>query len=136
MRRDGLRRRSRGESALTTEDGDSDELRSGSSETEEGLGGESTLEGYPPGLHRRGRRSLARVGPYRAHARAARRRETLEARHRGAVRQRPRRDDGQPGYAAGQGGTQGGLPFRLAGRRRRQYLGRDVPGPVALPAQL
>src|SRR5258706_12518365 len=95
----------RGESALTPEDGDSDELRSGSSETEEGLGGESTLEGYSPSLQRRGRRSAARVAPHRAHARAARRGEALEARHRGAVRERPWRDDGQPGDATGQGGT-------------------------------
>ena len=112
------------------------ELRSRSSTAQEGLGGESALEGHQARLHGGGRRAPARLGPHRAHARAPRRREAVEARQRGAVRQFARRHDRQPGDAAGEGRAQGDLPVRLAGRGRCQHRRRDVPGPVAVSGQL
>src|SRR5262245_51696027 len=63
------------------------ELRSRGSTTQEGLGGEPAMEGNQARLHGRGRRAPARLDPHRAYARAPRRREALEARQRGAVRQ-------------------------------------------------
>src|SRR2546422_9254539 len=99
----------------TDDDGDSDELRSGSGKTQEGLDGESALEGYSPRLQRRGRRAVARVAPRRAHARATRCREAMEARHRGAICQLARRHEWQPGDAAGEGRPQGDLSIRMAG---------------------
>ena len=84
----------------------------------------------------RRRRSPARLGPGRAHAGQARRREALEPRQHRALRQHARRADRQPGDAAGQGRPEGDLPLGLAGRGRRQHRRRDVPGPVALSGQL
>ena len=49
-----------------------------------------------------------------------------------AIRADARRADRQPGRAAGQGGTAGDLPVRLAGRGRRQHRRPDVSGPVAV----
>ena len=115
--------------------GADDELRSRSGTTQEGLGGESPLEGHPARLHRRRRRAPARLAAHRAHARAPRRRKAVEARQRRAVRQHARRADRQPGDAAGQGGPEGDLPVRLAGRRRRQHRRRDVSRPVAVSGQ-
>ncbi len=130
--RDGAKRRIGHDAG----DGSSDELRSRSSTAQEGVGGEPSLEGHQARLHGGGRRPAARLDPHRAHARAPRRGEALEARQRGALRQLARRDDRQPGDAAGQGRPEGDLPVRLAGRRRREHRGRDVSGPVALSGQL
>src|SRR5437773_10908014 len=98
-----MRRRGPGASAWrvgTDDEGDSDELRSGSGKTEEGLDRESALERYSPRLQRRGRRAVARIAPRRVHARATGCREAMEARHRGIVCQLARRHEWQPGDAA------------------------------------
>ena len=55
--------------------------------------------------------------------------------HRG-LHQRARRDDRQPGRAAGARRPQGDLPVRLAGRGRRQPRRADLPRPEPLPGQL
>ena len=73
----------------------------------------------------------------RAHARAARRREALEARATsepfvnalGAL-------TGNQAMQQVKAGLQGDLPVRLAGRGRRQHRRRDVSRPVAVPGQL
>ena len=54
--------------------------------------------------------------------------------HRGLC-QHARRDDRQPGDAAGPRGPEGDLPVRLAGCRRREHSRFDVSGPVDLPGQ-
>ena len=117
-------------------DGKTDELRSRSSKTQEGLGGKFSLEGHQARLQRGRSGPAARVGAHRAHAGAARCRETLEARQRAAVRQFARRDDGQPGDAAGEGRPEGDLSVGLAGGCRRQRRRRNVSGPIAVPDQL
>ncbi len=71
-----------------------------------------------------------------AHAGPARRRTAVGAAARGTVRQRARRDDRQPGRAAGPGRAEGDLPVRLAGRRRREPGRADLPRPEPVPGQL
>ena len=56
--------------------------------------------------------------------------------HDAGVRPRARRADRQPGRAAGPGRARGDLPVRLAGRRRRQPVRPDLPGPDPVPGQL
>ena len=111
------------------------ELRPRSSKTQEGLGGEPSLEGHPPRLYGGGRRSAARLGAHRAHARAARRRKAVEAHPRRAVREHARRADRQPGAAAGEGRAQGDLSVR-AGRSRptRTSPARCIPDQSLYPA--
>ena len=132
----GRRRMTRCRFGRRDHDGSSDELRSGSGKTQEGLGGKSALEGNQARLWRGRGRAPARLAPHRAYAGAARRREALEAGQRRAVRQHARRNDRQPGDAAGEGGIEGDLSFRLAGRGRRQHRRRDVSRSVALSGQL
>ena len=71
----------------------------------------------------------------RAHARPPRRREALAPARRGGLPRRTRRTHGRPGGADGEGGPEGDLPLRLAGRRRRQPRGRRVPRPEPLPGE-
>ena len=99
------------------------------------LGRSRPLERDRPRLHARGRGPAPRLAPDRAHARPARRREALAAARRGGLRRRARRPHGRPGGADGEGGPEGDLPLRLAGRRGRQPRRGRLPRPEPLPGQ-
>ena len=88
--------------------------------TSQRMANQSALEGRGAGLQGRGRRTPARHGARRAHARAAGRREAVALHAREAVRQCARRADRQPGDAAGEGRPRCDLSVGLAGRGRRQ----------------
>ena len=86
------------------------------------------------GRHRasvlRGRRRQACAAAPRSSTRSRRSaRNVCGTCSRRALRARARRAHRQPGGAAGPRGLQGDLPLGLAGRRRRERVGPDVPGP-------
>ena len=78
------------------------------------------------------RRTTARLRTHRAHARHSRGQPPVGAAPLGAVRPGARRSHGQPGRADGASRPQGHLSLGLAGGRRREPRGPDVPRPVAL----
>ena len=51
------------------------------------------------------------------------------------VGSRARRDDRRPGRADGEGGAEGDLPLRLAGRGRREPLRQHLSRPEPLPGE-
>ena len=97
---------------------------------------EGPLRRHRTALHRRAGDAAARLAADPPHARRARRRAAVEAPRRGGLRQLPRRGHRQSGDADGARRAEGDLPFRLAGRGRRQQRRRDVSRPVALPGEL
>ena len=86
-------------------------------------------------LHAGPGRAAARLAADPPYARRACERAGSGGSSRRRLRQLPRRRHRQPGHADGARRTEGDLPFRLAGRRRRQHRRRDVSRPVALSGE-
>ena len=88
---------------------------------------------HPPRLHaQQDVAAPVRPLPHPSHSGRDGRDAAVAAAEDRALRADARRAHRQPGGAAGEGGTAGDLPVRLAGRGRCQHRRPDVSGPVAV----